>query len=46
MYSIAAYGSMIADRVRMDAFTKALRQAIKPDSVVLDIGTGPGSFAL
>ncbi len=37
---------MIADRVRMDAFTKALRQAIKPDSVVLDIGTGTGIFAL
>ena len=46
MYSIAAYGSMIANRVRMDAFTKALRQAIKPDSVVLDIGTGTGIFAL
>ncbi len=46
MYSIAAYGSMIADRVRMGAFTEALRQAVKPDSVVLDIGTGTGIFAL
>ncbi len=46
MYSIAAYGNMIADRVRMDAFTKALRHAVEPDSVVLDIGTGTGIFAL
>jgi protein arginine N-methyltransferase 1 len=37
---------MIADSVRMDAFVKALRQAIKPSSVVIDIGTGTGIFAL
>lgn len=30
----------------MDAYVQALRQAIKPDSVVLDIGTGTGVFAL
>jgi len=46
MYSIAGYGSMIADTVRMDTFTKALRNVVKPDSVVLDIGTGTGIFAL
>ena len=46
MYSISDYGSMIADRVRMDAFVKALRQAVKPGSVVVDIGTGTGIFAL
>ena len=46
VYSIGAYGEMIADRVRMDAYTQALRQAVKPDSVVLDIGTGTGIFAL
>jgi protein arginine N-methyltransferase 1 len=46
MYSITDYGAMIADKVRMNAFVTALRQAIKPGTVVLDIGTGTGIFAL
>ena len=46
MYSIADYGAMIGDRVRMDAFDRALRRAIRPGSVVCDIGTGTGIFAL
>lgn len=46
MYSITGYGEMIADGVRMDAYVRALRQAVKPGSVVLDIGTGTGIFAL
>jgi protein arginine N-methyltransferase 1 len=46
MYSVFDYGSMIADRVRMDSYVQALRQNIRPDSVVLDIGTGTGIFAL
>lgn len=37
---------MIADKGRMDAYVKGLRQAVKPDSVVVDIGTGTGIFAL
>lgn len=46
MYTVFDYGSMIADRVRMDAYARALRQAVRPGSVVLDIGTGTGIFAL
>jgi protein arginine N-methyltransferase 1 len=46
MYSISGYGSMIADRVRMEAYGEALRQSVRPGSVVLDIGTGTGIFAL
>lgn len=46
MYSISGYGDMITDSVRMDAYTRALRGAVKPGSVVLDIGTGTGIFAL
>jgi protein arginine N-methyltransferase 1 len=46
MYSIADYGAMIADEVRMGAFVRALRQAITPGAVVIDIGTGTGIFAL
>jgi type I protein arginine methyltransferase len=46
MYSISGYGKMIADGVRMQAYTRAIRQAVNPDSVILDIGTGVGIFAL
>lgn len=46
MYDLIAYGNMIADRVRTEAYARALRDAIQPDSVVLDIGTGTGLFAL
>ena len=46
MYSIMGYGEMIADSVRMDAYVRALRRAVKPGSVVLDIGTGTGIFAV
>ena len=46
MYSLHFYGQMLADAPRMDAYTAALRNAVKPDSVVLDLGCGPGVFAL
>jgi protein arginine N-methyltransferase 1 len=46
MYSLHFYGQMLADAPRMDAYTAALRRAVKPDSVVLDLGCGPGVFAL
>jgi len=37
---------MLADRVRMSAYERALRQSVKPGSVVLEIGTGPGIMAV
>src|SRR4051812_34117782 len=46
MYSLSGYGEMINDALRMDAYARALRRAIRPGSVVLDLGTGPGIFAL
>ena len=46
MYSVSSYGRMIADTPRMEAYVNALRRAVKPDSVVVDIGCGPGVFAL
>jgi protein arginine N-methyltransferase 1 len=46
IYSLASYGVMIADRVRTGAYGQALRKTVKPGSVVLEIGTGPGIFAI
>ena len=46
MYSLHFYGQMLADFPRMDAYAAALRHAVKPDSVVMDLGCGPGVFAL
>jgi protein arginine N-methyltransferase 1 len=37
---------MIADRVRIDAYVRALRQSVQPGAVVMDIGTGPGIMAV
>lgn len=45
-YSVPGYGSMISDSPRMDAYVSALRGVINSDSVVLDIGTGTGIFAM
>ena len=46
MYSLLGYGNMIADRHRTDAYMRALKTSIKPESIVLDIGTGTGVFAI
>jgi protein arginine N-methyltransferase 1 len=46
MYTLISYGEMIADRVRMNAYVQAMRRTVKPGSVVLEIGTGPGIFAI
>ena len=37
---------MLGDRVRMDAYTAALRKSVRQGSVVVEIGTGPGIFAV
>ncbi|HEY6660845.1 MAG TPA: 50S ribosomal protein L11 methyltransferase [Pyrinomonadaceae bacterium] len=46
MYSLHFYGQMLADAPRMEAYAAALRHTVKPDSVVMDLGSGPGVFAL
>ncbi|HET8921506.1 MAG TPA: 50S ribosomal protein L11 methyltransferase [Candidatus Acidoferrum sp.] len=46
MYSLGAYGSMVADRVRVEAYAEALRRTVRKGSVVVEIGTGPGIFAV
>jgi protein arginine N-methyltransferase 1 len=46
MYSVHFYGQMLADGPRMEAYAAALRRVVKPQSVVMDLGCGPGVFAL
>ena len=46
MYSLHFYGQMLADAPRMDAYAAALRHVVSHDSVVMDLGCGPGVFAL
>lgn len=46
MYRVEHYGRMIADDVRMGSYARAMEELLKPDSVVLDIGTGTGICAL
>lgn len=45
-YSVTAYGSMLADTRRVQAYETAIRRIVKPGAVVIDLGTGSGVFAL
>jgi protein arginine N-methyltransferase 1 len=46
MYGLHAYGAMLADKARLEAYSRAVRQIVKPGAAVLEIGTGPGIFAI
>jgi len=46
MYSLRAYGEMISDAGRFDAYASAISRAVRPGDVVLEIGCGPGVFSL
>lgn len=45
-YTPLDYASMLGDKGRMTAYTSALKRAITPNSIVLDLGTGMGYFAV
>jgi type I protein arginine methyltransferase len=46
MYSLNDYGEMIADRERFEAYRTAIAKAVRPGDSVVEIGCGPGVFAL
>jgi predicted RNA methylase len=46
MYRLTDYGSMLRDRRRVDAYRRALAASVSPSSVVLDLGTGLGTFGI
>lgn len=45
-YSAQGHGAMVSDRVRVEAYARAIRQQVRPGSVVLELGTGTGLFAI
>ena len=46
MYSLRAYGDMIADVGRYDAYARTIARAVRPGDAVAEIGCGPGAFSL
>jgi len=46
MYLLDEFGDMIADQGRFGAYAKAIGRAVRPGDVVVDVGCGPGIFAL
>lgn len=46
MYLLDEFGDMIADKVRFGAYADAIGRAVRPGYVVVDVGCGPGIFAL
>jgi protein arginine N-methyltransferase 1 len=46
MYSLDQFASMFSDKIRMDAYMEAIAQTVRPNDAVVDLGCGPGIFAL
>jgi protein arginine N-methyltransferase 1 len=46
VYTLEGYGKMVADKVRIDAYLVALQRTVTRKSIVIDLGCGPGLFAL
>ena len=46
MYSLDEFALMFADKIRMEAYSAAIAQSVRPGDAVVDLGCGPGVFAL
>ena len=46
MYSLEQFAHMFSDPLRMDAYRGVIAKTVKPGSVVVDLGCGPGVFAM
>jgi len=46
MYRLDEFGDMIADQGRFGAYAEAIRRAVRPGDIVVDVGCGPGIFAM
>ncbi|HKN76744.1 MAG TPA: 50S ribosomal protein L11 methyltransferase [Candidatus Acidoferrum sp.] len=46
MYLLEEFGDMVADKARFGAYADAIERAVRPGDVVVDLGCGPGIFAL
>ena len=46
MYFLDEFGDMIADKARFGAYADAIQRVVRPGDVVVDLGCGPGIFAL
>jgi SAM-dependent methyltransferase len=46
MYRLIDYGAMLRDRRRLDAYSRALAAVVSPSTVLLDLGTGVGTFSI
>jgi type I protein arginine methyltransferase len=46
MYSLEQYASMFGDQLRMEAYSAAIAKTVRPGDAVVDLGCGPGVFAL
>jgi protein arginine N-methyltransferase 1 len=46
LYTLCDYGRMIADEGRTNAYAESLKRRVTPASVVVDVGTGTGIFAM
>lgn len=46
MYSLDQYGLMIGDKLRFPPYAEAIARAVRTGDTVLDLGSGPGVFAM
>ena len=46
MYLLDEFGDMTADELRFAAYADAIPRAVRPGDIVIDLGCGPGLFAL